>query len=167
MSMLLTSLRPNFKSEVTQSQIQCQLLIGLLMSVAHWPIMWAAHWPTDISCSLANWHQLLIGQPMWAAHWYTDDRCSLVYDVSCLFAKWCQLLIGQVMSAAHLPTDIKSRIKNQGSEDQYIGPYRLLILLSLLRWDLRERPRQLAGHYYFFSATRHSLYVSSKAQSVI
>ena len=31
-----------------------QLLIGLLMSAAQWPVISAANWQTDVSCSLTN-----------------------------------------------------------------------------------------------------------------
>ena len=126
-----------------------------MMSAAHWPMISAAHWPNDVSFSLANWHQLLIGllmlcflliglwyqlliglqyqllivQIMSASHWPmmssatwpTDVSYSLAYDVNCSLAYWCQLLINQLISS----------IKDQGSENQFIGPSRFLILFSL------------------------------------
>ena len=72
-------------------------------SLANWcqlligQLMSAAHWPTDVSFSLANWYKLLIGQLMSASHWTNDVSCSL--------AKLCQLLIGQRIYAAHWPTN--------------------------------------------------------------
>ena len=77
--------------------------------------MSAAYWPTEISSSFVNWHQLLCpsvviyslancccqllnGQPISAAHCSTDISCSL--------SQWCQLLIVLVMSAAYCPSDV-------------------------------------------------------------
>ena len=60
--------------------------------------MSAAHWPTGVSCILANWHRLLIGQPM------SDTHCPT--DISCSLGNWYQLLIGQLMSAPHWPTNV-------------------------------------------------------------
>ena len=72
-----------------------------------------AHWPTDVSCSLAKWHQLHIGQVMSAAHLSTvlliGQLMSAAHwpsEVSCSLANWNQQLFGQHMSAAHWPSDV-------------------------------------------------------------
>jgi len=92
-----------------------------LVSAAHWPtdvsfslakwnqllIGWlksAAHWPSEICCSLANWNHLLIGQLMSAAHWPNEISCSL--------ANWNLLLIGQLKSAAHWLTEMIKSLAN-------------------------------------------------------
>ena len=58
----------------------------------------AAHWPTNLSCSLAYWPQLLIGLMTLAAHWPTD--------LSCLLAFGPQLPIGLLTSAPNLLSDL-------------------------------------------------------------
>jgi len=58
----------------------------------------AAHWPTDLSCSLAYWPQLLIGLITLAAHWPTD--------LSCLLAFRPQLLTGLLTLAPNLLSDL-------------------------------------------------------------
>ena len=143
---------------------QKQLLIGQVMSAAHFvkqnqlligQLMSPSHWPTDVCCSLDNWHHLLIGQMMSAAHWPTDISCSLANwcqllmgqvisaallptDISCRLANWCLLLIGQVMPAANWPSDVSWSFTNwhQGSRIWYIGPSRFLILLLSIYWSI-------------------------------
>ena len=105
-----TALLPTYVSCLSANW--CQLLISQLTSAAyqHWRICFdtsgirtllvdeddikrdntAAHWPSDVSCSLVSWCQLLIGQLMSAAH--------LPVDISCSLATWCQLLICQLTS---------------------------------------------------------------------
>ena len=66
-----------------------------------YPIM-HVHWPTGISCSFANWKQLLIDQLKTAAHWPTQISCLLVNwdDLVRSLAYWLQMLIDQLLSAS-------------------------------------------------------------------
>ena len=75
--------------------------------------MLVSHWPTGVSCLLANWDQLLICQLISAAHWPTDISCLVLLSahwltvvVSCLTVNQYQLLFGPLTSAALCPSDV-------------------------------------------------------------
>ena len=98
------------------------LLIGKVMSAAHWPSD-VNHWPADVSYSSANSCQLLIGQLTLAAHCPNDVSCSLA-------TTWCQLHICQLTSRIRDLRISLSDLVDFWSCDELLKPYLGLDLID-------------------------------------
>merc|ERR1719464_1616388 len=93
-SFVRSFVRPSVRHTLTEKAEESRKWLARQLAASH--LTSAAHWTNNFGCSLANIHQLLIGQH--------NISSSTVYgptEINCSFVNRYQLLIGQLILGTH------------------------------------------------------------------